>query len=372
MTIKKEELTIKLLETLNLSLNDFWTHDELCGQIALLGLKNNIETVRDDTGEVVKGLYHFGQGTTVKDIDEAIVSVDYVNKLMDVIVGPRQIISYNKPKETEEVLAKWPVYDGTMFRLYTWNNKTYMTSKNSLDISGKIFFTKSFGELFYGIIGINPSDIWKKFDENLVYTVSMTSTENCPYKDTKNSARILETWNIKTGELTFIQPNQADDYNYGTVYRVQNGIHVHMTPMFKNISKTLYNVDNKRIRGIVANTGCTSGDARSVYIIMRAILTGSVEHFCNDFPSLAKQFNSILHFIESISRVIYSQCTARIRNPKYNDTFIGAVVQKIGSLKTSSGIYIVYDTLYNINFVQMMCCEYINNSIVKTQENNNE
>lgn len=391
MNIKKEGLSGSLLNTLldhlNLSGNDTWNHDELCGQLAMNAIGHEYKvTYNEARTEADKGIYHLSlhNGPHRHFIDDLIFSIDYITRKVRIIALPRPVVtladykgghkrngsnnnngnSLNGPQDT---LIQWPLFDGTVFHLFQYEGQTYMSSRNSLDISDKAFFDKSFIDIFCGLIGHPREGIWNVFDPKCSYVISMTSTENCLYSETVNEYHILETWNPETEELILHDhsnigtnvPIGTVNNAFGTIYRTEHCVFIQASPLFKEISKAIYNVDNKRIGSISQATGCTNGHARKVYIVFRAILTGSVEHFCDRFPSLVVLFNKVIQFIESISRIIWTQCNSRTKNPKYEGTFIGAIVRKIGPLKTSSGIYVVYDAIYDITCVQMMATEFI-------------
>lgn len=389
MNIKKEghsaALFNTLLEYINLSGDDLWNHDELCGQLAMNAIGHEYRVIyNENKTEATSGIYHLSlhNGPNRYFIDDLIFSINYVTRDVQVIALPRPVVtlvqhnannnsksknkgnsvSNNESFAPQGTIMQWPLFDGTVFRLFQYEGQTYISSRNSLDISDKVFFEKSFIDIFCSLIGRPREEIWSVFDPKMSYVISMTSVENCLYVDTVNEYHILETWNKEADELILHEHKESirnSDNSFGTIYRTEHCVFIHAGPLFKEISKAIYNVDNKRIGSISQATGCTNGHARKVYIVFRAILTGSVEHFCDRFPSLVMLFNKVIQFIESISRIIWAQCNSRTKNPKYEGTFIGTIVNKIGPLKTSAGIYVVYDAIYDITCVQMMAIEFI-------------
>jgi len=358
MKINKTEAINELLGSINLDIKTFWTHNELLGQLAMASITGDFEWVTPD----VKCMYHFGNSRKEQRIifDDTIIVVDYQSHVVDMIVNARPTLGYCKPSSDEIVVTMWPIIDGTTFRYTNYDDIWRMSTQNCLDITNNALFDKTFGTLLAELIvssGIT-------FDTTKRYTVNMSTKNNCPYKDTVNSLTVIETIESIDDELIVtvtddINAVSISDNKFGEIYRTLDGIYINRSKIFDTIAKTIYNVDNKRIRYISTEMNVPQGQARKTYIIARAILTANDTNFVNDYSGFKNEYLALKTFIESLCRSIYSQCSSRVKSPKYSGSFVGITADRIGPLKTASGKAIVRDTIYTLGNVQIICMEYI-------------
>ena len=182
-TVSKNDVISSIISELNLDTESFWTHEQMLGHLEMYGLSYDTLCLDDVY------VYHFGnaKGSAREIFNDMIVAVDYSARTIRPLTVSRPLLGYVKPSDND-ILVKWPVRDGTVFRYIYILGAWRMVSKNSLDISDKCFFEKSFSDIFEGLIG-GTDVVW---DTNKSYVVSMTSSQNCLYKDTVDSYVVLE------------------------------------------------------------------------------------------------------------------------------------------------------------------------------------
>lgn len=357
ITISRGDLLNKILYGLSLDINTFWEHENFLGHVSACDIMCHHKTFGDEI------VYHFSTTKNIHKVyyDDVILAVNYATKTVALLCPPRPLMGYCSPPD-EDILVKWPVRDGTVLKLLCVHGEWHMSSKGSLDISDKAFFDVSFRDILEELIGDNLDNV---FDKQKSYIVSMTSKHNCLHKDTVEGYSILEDISVNTdGDFVINLRDETpiagtESYNFGTVYRTVDGVYIDTTQQYKDISKILYSTNNHRIDALSRSAGISIGQARKLYIITRAILTGHDDMFGETYPSLKETYNQVRNFVNTTCKIIDSQCLSSIKNPKYSNTFIGNMVSHIGPLKTSHGIHIVRDCVYSINNVEVVAAEFI-------------
>lgn len=357
-TVSKNDVLMSIVNELNLSLETFWTHEELLGHVEMAGLSYDVCPNTADDGSAITNeyVYHFGgaKGAQREIFNDVLILVNYDTKTARALCVSRPLLGYVKPNDND-ILVKWPVRDGTVFRLIHVFGRWMMVSKNAIDISERSYFTMSFSDIFKRLVGS------KQFDTKKSYVISMTSTENCLYKDTVDSYAILEEVSETDDDFVVILNEDilGGSVDFGYVYRTIGGFYIDSNKKYREISRTLYNVNSAKIRSIIKATGPDTMCVRKYYIAFKAILTGHDSGFCNDYPSLKQHYQAARTYITNVCRIIFAQCSANTKNPKYNDTFIGCTAEKIGSLKTSHGLNVVKDVVQDVKNLEALVIEFI-------------
>lgn len=355
------ELYALFMSTFGLNVEDKWTHDELVGKCYLMNIK-----VTWNVCDTNVHIYHFHEMRNTagrsQSVDDMIVRVNYNDMLVSVIAPPRPFLGYLVPEEWS--IITWPVCDGTTFRLFYSDSQWIMSSKNSIKINESKLFDKTFEELFFRLAGVDHDTINNKYSKDTVYTMGMTTIENCPYKDTKDALFIFEeTQLLGTSLITTLHKADTQESEFGVVYRTNKGVYIDITKKYKSILKVIYGVNTKDIKEISADLGVSQGITRKVYAIVNAIITGNDNNFGKNFPKWKNDHGCIHSFIGGLVRQVYNQCMVRIKNPYYPRTAdtVSYFADLIGPLKTANGLQIVQDTLYNHRHSALITSEYIRN-----------
>lgn len=346
------------------------THEQFLGKCYL----NFIKATWYQESEGVY-IYHFNEVRGAKEmskkIDDSILKVDYNTGIATLIAAPRPMLGYISGSliPEDKCIITWPIIDGTTFRLYNTGNKWIMSSRSSVMINNAKLFDHTFEELFFRLSGVNSETINNKYDKDTVYTFAMSTVENCPYKNTTDKLLLLEECKLLGVSLvTTLHKSETLIGEFGHVYRTENGVYLDTTKKYRELVNAVYNIEHSIINELTKELEVTNGTVRKVYAICRAIMTSNDKYFLSLFPKWKTDHGYILSFINSLVRQTYNLCMTRTRgNVKGVNSYaspqslVGHLAELIGPLRTSNGLFIVQDTLYNNKYISLVAAEYIRN-----------
>lgn len=311
-----------------------------------------------------EALYQIVDSRQDRSIEDTVFHVDFDTSVFRVITTPRPNIGYlNKDLVKEDILMSWPIFDGSVLKLF-YHDSWIMASKNNICVNKSKMFGKSFEELFLEQFGS-----YDRLDKGRIYVLSLTTEENCPYRDSKNSLFIIEETELKENTfVTTLHSSLSQESKFGSVHRSSSGIYLDTTQLFKEISNSVYAIDQKKIQEVYneivkIRQDISQKKTREVYSIIRMILNGRDRKLKEYFPKWSGEHDSILSFIESLSRQVYSLCLVKNKKGPGDlfSPFVYLLSEKIGQLRGSMGLQIVIDTLYSPEYINSVAIEYLRN-----------
>lgn len=387
ITLDYHEVIATILSSINASLP--CTHDEFVGACFM----NDVKPTWVNTRYVVGDDAHLPQGndedkrekrdrkayhlTSSKNryVDDAIIIIDYDAEChVTLVKPPRPILGYVTPSE---YISVFPLFDGTVASAYFFDGRWCLASRNGAYINDARLFSESFGEIFHRLVDVDG------LDKDNVYIVSLTSSGNCPYADTKEMGNILEVISCVSDvaedkdvviiSLSSFPPSSSSSSDsiegglLGFVYRCADGIYIDRSDIYAEINKTVYDVPKQIIDRLRSNHPTTSVETvRKTYIITRAILCGWDNDFTIMYPSYMTEYISIRDYINALVRHIFTMCCTRTRNPDMLGSFVYLLAEKIGPLKTKSGRNVVIDTLFDKKYAECVANEYLSSLSLST------